>query len=284
MKNFISKLKINTAYYLFQRPFSLPLTPGLKKKVHQAQDLFNSMLYKEYDLEASLDFKAYEFHRNGAKTALVVHGWMSKSLYMVKIIETLVKCDYRVIAIDLPGHGGAKAQKISWKDSVNAILKSQEYFNGFDLALGHSYGGTMILSSTGVTKEVNEIQGFLDVKNIIMVASPVKIMTAINLFSSNVRLSKEEKEKLTNKTEADSGAAVDRLDGVYLQKKYPTKTTIHCVHDTNDRIVPFEDSQYLQELGDRTSLKKVDSLGHIKIIYDKFVMSHLEDYLKSIKK
>ena len=252
------------------------------RRVKTAKKVFHTLLDREVELEASLKFKVYVFNPDSSKKALVVHGWMSKSIYMTKIIQKLILNDYMVVAVDLPGHGASPARRVSWKDSVKALLKVQEHFNGFDLALGHSYGGAMILNATGIAHEVSDIEEILKLKNIVMIASPVKIQTAINLFAKKMGLSEYEGDKLISKIEEESGTTVDKLDGVYLQKTDPTATKIHCIHDVNDKIIPFEDASYLQELGDSVSLSRVRNLGHISVIYDSKAMGKLNEHLLSI--
>ena len=57
---------------------------------------------------------------------MVVHGWMSKSIYMVKIIDQLLQNNYDVIAVDLPGHGRSPGFSLNWSDSVDIILDLQK--------------------------------------------------------------------------------------------------------------------------------------------------------------
>jgi predicted alpha/beta-fold hydrolase len=279
MSKTISRLKVAGAYWLFRTPFPIPLPPSQRKKVKRAESKFNRMLDREVTLKGTRSFRAYSFNPTGKKRALVVHGWLSRSLYMVELIEALTQSGYHVVAIDLPGHGRSKWGPISWKDSVNAILEAQRFFDGFDLALGHSYGGAMILNSTAIENEVQGIEGYLDVEEIILVASPVKIETAVNLFSNKLKLSKDEVRRLTERVEADAGVPISRLDAVYLQNEYPTQTRIHCLHDRSDTIVPFDDSTYLRELGDRVTLKEFSDLGHLRIIYAPEATQHLRERL-----
>ncbi|MEM7647093.1 MAG: alpha/beta hydrolase, partial [Pseudomonadota bacterium] len=253
-----------------------------RKRVRDTLRIFEDLCDEKIMLEASKKFVAYSFNSRAKKRALVVHGWMSKSVYMTKVIETLIANDYHVVALDLPGHGGSPSTTLSWKDSVKAILQAQKHFGAFDLALGHSYGGAMILSSTAVKNEVDDIPGILGVKDVVMMASPARIQTAIDLFSGKIGLNDLEKKEFIQLIEKESGAELSKLDGVYLQRTYPTKTKIHCIHDLSDKVIPFEDSDYLSTLGDRVSVIKIKSLGHLKIIYDPYAMSQLDSCLRGL--
>lgn len=207
-----SKIKVEIAKKLLTTPIKIPLFGPFKyfeKKMatqfeHLAPLVSVAKLNNKY-------FTTYSFKKNNSKKkkALVVHGWMSKSIYMVKIIDQLLQNNYDVIAVDLPGHGRSPGFSLNWSDSVDIILDLQKKYGPFDLALGHSYGGSMILNAVGIQTIVKKLGQSLKVKKVILIASPTQISTVVDIFSRNLALNEIEKSifqkrnlfKITNRSQ-----------------------------------------------------------------------------------
>lgn len=281
MFNPISYIKIQLAYFLFSKPVPIFLSSRQKKVIKQAKKSFLQSREQKILVDSSTPFVIHRFNSGpNKKKALVLHGWVSKSLYMIKIIEHLINLNYEVVALDFPAHGDSPGFFVNWQNSVNCILKSESNFGVFDVAIGHSYGGTMLLSSTVVGHVHPQIKSIFSPKKIITIASPVKIQAAIELFASILKLNELEITKLTSLIEKKSGIEIEKLDIVHLQKKFPTDTEILCIHDENDSIVSINQSQYLAEIGPRVKIEKTKKLGHIKIIYNDLTMQKISDFLK----
>ncbi|MDQ0649031.1 pimeloyl-ACP methyl ester carboxylesterase [Microbacterium natoriense] len=93
---------------------------------------------------------------HGDKTALLLHGLMGSAESWWRVIPLLVEHGYRVLAMDLPGHGlsprdpdltMAKAAA-----SVTATLEARAPQRPLH-AIGHSYGAT-VLAAAGLDAEV----------------------------------------------------------------------------------------------------------------------------------
>src|SRR3990167_2426421 len=88
------------------------------------------------------------------KTILMLHGWWRDMSDFDKITEIL-KNNYRVVRLDLPGFGGTEMPLKTWKldDYVNFvksfILKLEIKP---EVLLGHSFGGRIIIKGVGENK------------------------------------------------------------------------------------------------------------------------------------
>ncbi len=81
---------------------------------------------------------------DGSRTAVLLHGIMSDSRAWDGVAQDLVDRGFRVIAVDLAGHGGSpRARRYSpaaWADDVVETLAP--LLDGpLDLVMGHSLGG-----------------------------------------------------------------------------------------------------------------------------------------------
>lgn len=85
---------------------------------------------------------AYETHGHGKKAVVFVHGWTCDRSFWSRQVPAL-KDEYRVILIDLPGHGQSDAPKIDYTipyfaDSVKAVLDDAGVNRA--VLVGHSLG------------------------------------------------------------------------------------------------------------------------------------------------
>lgn len=83
----------------------------------------------------------------GARTAVLLHGMMGSAESWLRVTDRLVEDGYRVLALDLPGHGLSPRDRQSTVhraadavvDTVQALLPSPPA-----VAIGHSYGGSIL--------------------------------------------------------------------------------------------------------------------------------------------
>lgn len=89
---------------------------------------------------------AYEVHGKGTPAIILVHGWSCDRTYWKKQVTSLSK-DFKVVTIDLAGHGESGIGRKSWTieafgGDVAAVVKRL----GFKrvILVGHSMGGDVI--------------------------------------------------------------------------------------------------------------------------------------------
>lgn len=85
---------------------------------------------------------AYETHGRGEKAIVFIHGWTCNRSFWSRQVPALQN-DYRVILVDLPGHGQSDAPQIDYTipyfaDSVKAVLDDAGVKRA--VLVGHSLG------------------------------------------------------------------------------------------------------------------------------------------------
>ncbi len=94
---------------------------------------------------------AYEARGRGPATLVFVHGWSCDRTYWRDQIDAF-STDYRVVTLDLAGHGASGAGRSAWSianfaSDVAAVIRSLDARNV--VLIGHSLGGPVVLE-TGV--------------------------------------------------------------------------------------------------------------------------------------
>ncbi|RVP26202.1 alpha/beta hydrolase, partial [Sinorhizobium meliloti] len=80
---------------------------------------------------------------------LVAHGWGSRSDYLATLIDGLLSSGAEVVALDLPGHGASPGRTLTMPQAVRAIDAAWRHFDGFDVGIGHSFGGASLACAAG---------------------------------------------------------------------------------------------------------------------------------------
>ena len=87
------------------------------------------------------------------KTALVfIHGWSCDRGYWSEQIPRFMK-DYKIVAIDLPGHGASGSSRADWSlQGFGEDVKQVVNFLGLEkvVLIGHSMGGPVALEAAGL--------------------------------------------------------------------------------------------------------------------------------------
>jgi pimeloyl-ACP methyl ester carboxylesterase len=92
---------------------------------------------------------AYEVRGNGPMTLVFVHGWSCDRTYWRHQMDDLQR-DYRVVALDLAGHGASGKGRTAWSipnfgNDVAAVVKQLDARNV--VLIGHSLGGPVVVEA-----------------------------------------------------------------------------------------------------------------------------------------
>lgn len=91
-----------------------------------------------------------EVHGQENRTAVLLHGMMGSHESWWRVVPLLVASGYRVLAVDLPGHGLSPHDDTMTVDRAArpvAETVADECGSTPDLAMGHSYGGLLLAAA-----------------------------------------------------------------------------------------------------------------------------------------
>jgi pimeloyl-ACP methyl ester carboxylesterase len=92
---------------------------------------------------------AYDVRGKGDTALVFIHGWSGDREYWKHQVEPFA-ADYRVVTLDLPGHGRSGRDRKTWTTTgfasdVEAVIKKLELKRVF--LIGHSMGGPIALAT-----------------------------------------------------------------------------------------------------------------------------------------
>jgi pimeloyl-ACP methyl ester carboxylesterase len=76
---------------------------------------------------------------------MLVHGWQGRGSQMARsYADPLVQAGFRVVAVDMPGHGGSVGDRSDLRSFVTAIQHTADRVGPLAGAVGHSLGATAL--------------------------------------------------------------------------------------------------------------------------------------------
>ena len=107
----------------------------------------------------------YNIYGDGDTTLLFVHGWCIDQSYWKYQVDHF-KEKYKVVTLDLPGHGDSGKNRNQWTiesfgDDVSMVINALDLENL--VLIGHSMGGNIILEATKQNQD--RLIGFVGVDN-----------------------------------------------------------------------------------------------------------------------
>lgn len=261
------KLSGRAAFRLFCTTFETGQNSSQRKSIlENAQGSFSTAIQHDIAYSGGT-IAAFEFHRVTAdssslpKTAWLVHGWQSHSLFMNKFVEPLLQQGFRVICIDLPGHGQSSGRTFHLPLAVTALHAVRGKLGEFDVVLSHSLGGAVVATALAGT-----IPGYpaLPVSKLVMISPPDSMSKLFNDFSSIVGLSKDANDELHASVTRITGKVTDDFStGLQLQT---VSASLLIMHAPDDKEVPYSESESIVRSNPEALLKPMEGLGHRRII------------------
>src|SRR5690606_10000728 len=113
------------AFELFCRtPNANRLTAGERRAVEQAADFMAEARHHRLSTRSGC-VAVHEFRPEPGRarlgTGLVVHGWRSRTEYMRALIAGFRDAGYKVVSLDLPGHGQSQGRRLNLAIAVEAV-------------------------------------------------------------------------------------------------------------------------------------------------------------------
>jgi len=250
---------------------------------------------------------SYDVRGRGNIALVFIHGWCSNRTFWYEQLDTLAQ-KYKVIAIDLPGHGESGRNRKKWSitsfaDDVELVLESIEIKRA--VLIGHSMGG---LVSLKVAQHLQDcVIGIIVVDAIGDVENPdppeamepffdafeadfkgTMSMAIPRLFSQDA--SAELVKWVTdNSTEADSimALAIARDLSIINEKELLSSVNVpvRCIYSSNTR--PEESHSFVITNNKYADFDAVfvDSTGHfLHLEKPEEVNKHLRNYLTELER
>jgi len=248
--------------------------------LNASDKLFSSATQHKIQYESGY-VTAYEFNavsnpnNKQAGTALLVHGWQSHSRHLHKFVQPLLNNGYRVISLDLPGHGQSAGRTFHIPMAVAALHAVNNTLGEFDSILTHSLGGAVVATALGGTIARHPK---LVTDQVVLISPPNSVKKIFDDFAAMVGLSAAARLRMEDIVEKLSGKRSDSFNvGTQLQS---AESRILVIHSPDDKEVPFSEAQAIAAANPTSVLVPMPGLGHRRIIASDEVVQSTVEFLK----
>lgn len=212
-----------------------------------------------------------------AKKILITHGWMSRAAYMANLINALHQQGFEIYALDFPAHGEAPGWQLPWTDAARIIKETLNTMGPFYAAIGHSFGGSMILNALNLSTQLPEWELYSELERVVLLASPTCMRRPVADLARRLHMSGTSlirlREIMSNRAHTDLG----RLNYRYFINQH--KTPLLCVHGKNDNSVHPRESILFCRSYPYGSLALLPEIDHTNILINECVTQRVCDFL-----
>lgn len=264
--------------------FRAPPKPVLSAEQRALLPLADALLASGERVEARDKGRAiagYIFQSEGhARGAIaLVHGWMSGARYMMAYVQPLLDAGYRVLAIDLPGHGASGGRLTTGRDSAGALhavvdAAGDALPEGVTGAIAHSFGGAV----TAFSAYLGHPRVNLQTDGVVLVSVPNELKYITDEFADAVRLPPRARAAFEREVTTELQLPMEQLTGVSLFGK--VRPRMLQLHDPDDLEIAFAQGAQYAALGPQVEIREVRGVGHRTIIYDDAAVAAAVDFFR----
>lgn len=240
--------------------------------LYMGQARFRYLPMEEGGVIATYDFTS---RNEGAQMgrALVVHGWRSRSEHLADVIDSLRQKGFGVVAIDLPGHGLSPGRRLDMAMAVRAVASVANRFGSFDLILGHSFGGAVVVNAV-----CGSIKGLAPVAagRLILISAPSSMPALFERFAEFTGLGTRSRAALFAEIRRITGHPLE--DFVGARQLASSGLPALVLHGSDDRVVPSREATAYGEAGSQVELYWAPGAGHRRILSDPAVLLRIGEF------
>lgn len=248
-----------------QKLFVTPIK--FKTPKREIEMLKKSVIQPHFVAEIKKEITTYTYGE-GAKKALLIHGWNGRGTQMVTLANALLKQGYTCYSFDAPGHGSSRKTTSNMTEFIASALYMQEKFGPFDVVIGHSLGGMSTL---------NAMTRGLTPNKAILIGSGDVVEDIIDDFVRQLELKPIVAKKMKHRFE-DQFQQTMASYCVHLAAK-SIHVPVFVIHDEHDLDVPVSAAHSIHQNLEFGSLLITKKLGHRKILGTKEVIQAIVQFV-----
>lgn len=190
-------------------------------------------------------------------TVLLVHGWGGHAGQMTTLVAPAVAAGFRVVAVDLPGHGESAGRVSSLVHGAAALARVAALFGPVRGLVAHSFGAAV---------STYAMSSGLAVERAVFFAPPSRFETFWQRFRMGAGVSDLVMERMLHRAEDWLNVRFAGISPVDLAPRMETPLLV--LHDPEDREMPFSEGAELAASWPGAVLRRADRLGHLRILRD----------------
>lgn len=190
-------------------------------------------------------------------TVILVHGWEGYGAQLIHFVQPLVATGFRVVAFDMPGHGGSTGRRLSAFDMSRAIRAVSQIFAPIQGVIAHSLGGTASIIALS--------QG-LQIERAVLFAPAAEPNYFARVIATQLGFSNVRAAGMVKRIEDRLGMSLEEASTLRIVPKMAVPVLV--MHDPLDAEVPFEQGRRIAEAWPGARLELLYQMGHRRMLRD----------------
>jgi pimeloyl-ACP methyl ester carboxylesterase len=254
------------ALEIFAKPIRTP-RPESEKAWHESS--------KKYFLSKGI--AAFEWGNFNDPLVMLIHGWNGRGTQLASFTKLLVENNFRVVALDGPGHGISAGKKTNPSHYAQFIIDAQKELlaeskqTNCHAVIAHSFGGgcTVLAASRG-----------LKTNGLVLIASPAFYDRVVLFFARSINLNQKAEDYFIHMVSKLAGITPKELNIGLLGSKINLPALI--VHDEDDNAVDYLSAKAIAEAWPQSILLTTSGLGHRRILKDQSVIHSVVNFILTL--
>ncbi len=192
---------------------------------------------------------------------LLVHGWNGRGAQLGSFVPAFVEAGYRVMTLDLPGHGQTAGNQTNIFEISDALCDLNELHGPFAAVIAHSFGVPCVVHATK--------QG-LQTQVLVSLSAPSGFNSLINHFARYLRLPTHMRNHIEQRLRSYIGADFWKQFADYYVPHQVARSLL--IHDQDDHVVPLSEAQQLFPHWPGAEFMITAGLGHRRILKNREVI------------
>ncbi len=255
--------------YFGTKIYNTILTPQVKKiRPHETDILNTAQKFSRFIL--GYEIQLYKWG-NGSQIILLVHGWEGHAGNFADIIDALPLDQYTVYSYDAPGHGSSSGGEEIMFDFQLVAKEVIEQLKVKKI-ISHSFGS--VATSYSLAQMPN-----YELEKCVMITTPSSFIANVNIQCAKLGLSHKAIRQFYGQVAKKHNVNVNQLNVSMFVKDIKVQNAL-ILHDVNDRIIPFSESEKVANNWTNAQLVSIKDTGHFRILRTPEVTSQVIDFLK----
>jgi pimeloyl-ACP methyl ester carboxylesterase len=179
-----------------------------------------------------------------------------------------------VVALDWPGHGASPGRSLTMPQAVRAIDAAWRHFDGFDVGIGHSFGGASLACAAGAV--LCDVPARVPGK-LVLIGAPSEMTWLFKGFGKVLDLAPRAQAAFEGMVERLSGRRVDGFDATRILAAL--RMPVLVIHAEDDKEVPAEHARRYGTVGPNVELHWANGFGHRRIVSAAPVIDKISAFL-----
>ncbi|MFC0604638.1 alpha/beta hydrolase [Winogradskyella pulchriflava] len=248
--NALNATSLVSSKFAAKKAIKLFASPRKGRYTEVQRQVINSSYFEELQYD-SLDIATYRWVGKN-KTVLLAHGWESNASRWEYILKDLKAQNYNIIALDAPAHGrsgGKQFNALLYSEFINVVAKKFKP----EVLIGHSVGGMASIFC------MHSYQ-LPSVKKMVLLGAPAHFTGVFERYKTMMGYNRRITNGMNNLVVERYGKPIDYYSAANFSESIDAKGLI--IHDTNDRIIPYEDGQLFANRFKNSELISTTGFGH----------------------